>query len=220
MISVGVDVPRLGLMIVAGQPKTTAEYIQATSRVGRRYPGIVCTVYNWSRPRDLSHYERFEHYHDTFYQHVEALSITPFSARALDRGLTGTFVSAVRLAEKVFNAEESAKDFDKNAEYVKNINEVIKDRGEKVNRNTETGKLINAMLVERMDNWEKVKNQTEFKVTYRSKKQNSIQLLKDPQMNERSIFTCLNSLRDVEQGINLLLRIEDDEKKEEGNKNE
>ncbi|MCB0027125.1 MAG: DISARM system helicase DrmA, partial [Anaerolineales bacterium] len=70
MISVGVDVSRFGLMVVAGQPKNTAEYIQATSRVGRRHPGLVLTVFNWSRPRDISHYERFEHYHATFYQQV------------------------------------------------------------------------------------------------------------------------------------------------------
>ena len=94
MISVGVDVQRLGLMVVAGQPKTTAEYIQATSRVGRAAPGLVCTVFNWARPRDLSHYERFEHYHATFYQQVEALSVTPFAPRALDRGLTGVLVVA------------------------------------------------------------------------------------------------------------------------------
>ncbi len=103
MISVGVDVSRLGLMVVGGQPKSTAEYIQATSRVGRRYPGLVTTVFNWARPRDLSHYERFRHYHATFYQHVEALSVTPFAPRALDRGLSALLVSLVRLGAMDYN---------------------------------------------------------------------------------------------------------------------
>ena len=76
MLSVGVDINRLGLMAVNGQPKGTAEYIQATSRVGRSFPGLVCTVLTWSRPRDLSHYETYEHYHATFYKHVEAQSVT------------------------------------------------------------------------------------------------------------------------------------------------
>src|SRR5262249_38362367 len=97
MISVGVDVPRLGLMVVAGQPKTTAEYSQATGRIGRSHPGLVCAVYNWARPRDLSHYETFEHYHATFYKHVEALSVTPFSAGATYRGLSALLVSLIRL---------------------------------------------------------------------------------------------------------------------------
>ena len=91
MLQVGVDVPRLGLMLVVGQPKNTAEYIQASSRVGREAskPGLVVTLANRSRPRDMAHYEQFEHYHDTFYAHVEALSVTPFSDAALERGLTG-----------------------------------------------------------------------------------------------------------------------------------
>ena len=96
MISVGVDIDRLGLMVVSAQPKTSAEYIQATSRVGRRHPGLIVEVYNWVRPRDISHYERFSHYHDTFYRHVEATSVTPFSERARDRALRGVLTSYVR----------------------------------------------------------------------------------------------------------------------------
>src|SRR5947207_4289953 len=108
MISVGVDVKRLGLMVVAGQPKTTAEYIQATRRVGRAYPGLVCVVFNWARPRDLSHYEQFEHYHATFYQQVEALSVTPFAPRALDRGLAALLTSYVRLSTTELSENSAA----------------------------------------------------------------------------------------------------------------
>ena len=101
MISVGLDIPRLGLMVVLSQPKTHAEYIQATSRVGRdaRRPGLVVTLLNVHKPRDRSHYERFRHYHQTFYRSVEVSSVTPFSARALDRGLAGALVGLARHAE-------------------------------------------------------------------------------------------------------------------------
>jgi len=100
MISVGLDIQRLGLMVVVGQPKTTAEYIQATSRVGRddARPGLVVTLFNVHKPRDRSHYERFRHYHETFYRSVEAASVTPFAARALDRGLAGALVALARHA--------------------------------------------------------------------------------------------------------------------------
>ena len=98
MISVGLDIQRLGLMVVNGQPKTHSEYIQATSRVGRddSRPGLVVALLNVHKPRDRSHYERFRHYHESFYRSVEAASVTPFAARALDRGLAGALVSFAR----------------------------------------------------------------------------------------------------------------------------
>ncbi|MBN1170619.1 MAG: DISARM system helicase DrmA [Micromonosporaceae bacterium] len=115
MLQVGVDVSRFALMVVTGQPKNTAEYIQASSRVGRAPedgPGLVVTVYNWTRPRDLAHFEDFAHYHATFYRQVEALSVTPYSRRSLDRGTAATFVAAVRNVTERYSVNANAFEVD------------------------------------------------------------------------------------------------------------
>ena len=110
MISVGLDIQRLGLMVVLGQPKVHAEYIQATSRVGRDAvrPGLVVTLLSVHKPRDRSHYERFRHYHETFYRSVESASVTPFSPRALDRGFAGALVALARHGERALTPWQGA----------------------------------------------------------------------------------------------------------------
>lgn len=110
MIAVGMDVDRLGLMVVTGQPKQNSEYIQATSRIGRAFPGLVFTLYNPYRPRDLSHYENFTGYHSQLYRFVEGTTATPFSARARDRVMHALIISAIRLKYPEMASNERAAD--------------------------------------------------------------------------------------------------------------
>ena len=99
IIEVGVDIDRLSLMTVVGQPKNTAQYIQVTGRVGRAWyerPGLVITLYKSSISRDKSHFEHFKEYHQKLYTHVEATSVTPFSEPSLERGLYGVVIGWLR----------------------------------------------------------------------------------------------------------------------------
>jgi hypothetical protein len=207
MVSVGVDVKRLGLMAVAGQPKNTAEYIQATSRVGRSFPGLVCTVYNWARPRDISHYERFEHYHATFYQQVEALSVTPFAPRAMDRGLTALLVSLVRLAGTEFNANDRAAAFDPAHAYVPAAIDAIARRVDAVESRA-AAERVRIELRERVGLWTARTAQAvgPERLGYRTRRDQTTLGLLEPAGDARwGLFTCLNSLRDVERTAALIL---------------
>lgn len=208
MISVGVDIDRLGLMVVAGQPKNTSEYIQATSRVGRSNaaPGLVLTVFNWARPRDLSHYETFEHYHETFYKHVEALSVTPFSPRALDRGLSGVLVALMRLRDSRLNANIKAGQLQDTDPEMPGVMDRIITRAENALADPAVGTLVRQMLMQRRDYWlARVRNQTDHRLGYRDAADAVVGLLRMPGPSDWELFTCLNSLRDVEGTVDLIL---------------
>lgn len=209
MISVGVDVPRLGLMVAAGQPKATAEYIQATSRVGRKFPGLVCTVFNWARPRDLSHYETFEHYHATFYKHVEALSVTPFSAGATARGLAAILVALVRQSGFEFNSNDKAMLMasQRNHQYVSDAIEAVTRRAELI-AGVEVAEEVRQQLKSKMDKWQKQAQRMSqgSQLGYETKRDGvTVGLLRKPSIELWDEFTCLNSLRDVEPTANLVM---------------
>ncbi|MEW6738198.1 MAG: helicase-related protein, partial [Acidobacteriota bacterium] len=214
MLSVGVDVKRLGVMAVANQPKNTAEYIQATSRVGRSYPGLVFTVYNWARPRDLSHYESFEQYHATFYKHVEALSITPFAPGAIERGLAALLVSLIRLSGREFNRNDLAGRIDKSHPYITEAIKTITNRAGAVG-NAKVRDYVEDQLKAKIDYWlAQAQNTRGFQLGYESSRDGiTIGLLKNPFALQWQPFTCLRSLRNVEPTIGLVLddRILDDE---------
>jgi len=125
MISVGVDVSRLGLMLVNGQPKSTAEYIQASSRIGRGLHGLVVTLYNFGRPRDVSHFEHFPGYHAALYRSVEATSVTPWAPRARDKALHAVLAAAVRHIIDDMDEDAAAADFHADDHEVRAIIEAI-----------------------------------------------------------------------------------------------
>lgn len=130
MISVGLDIGRLGLMLVQGQPKAAAEYIQATSRVGRRegQPGLVLALLNAHKPRDRMHHEQFRQFHACFYRSVEATSVTPWAARALDRALAAVVVAAARHLEPDLTPEDAAPRLRVNAALQQRIVELVLER--------------------------------------------------------------------------------------------
>jgi hypothetical protein len=223
MISVGLDIQRLGLMVVLGQPKTHAEYIQATSRVGRdtHRPGLVVTLLNIHKPRDRSHYERFRHYHETFYRAVEVSSVTPFSARALDRGLAGAMVGLARHTSRPLTPPEGvARIAEVRAELERRLLEVflgrirlqpLADEAERAERLRSTQDRI----VDLLDSWQKViddyKAHGVLVQFQRYELKGPRPLLREMletvfESPHHQKFRANRSLRDVEPDVNLFLK--------------
>ena len=218
MISVGVDVQRLGLMLVVGQPKATAEYIQATSRVGRdkNRPGVVFTLYNWARPRDLSHYERFEFDHATFYRQVEPLSLTPFSQRALQRGLTPIIVSLIRHLgagtplQGDTNPDGAAGRVPLSSADVHRFLDAIVDRVDDVESLPAIVKDVGQRIQEILDQWSGRQDRARSNkapLSYAAEERGkSTALLRVPTPERWDMWFAPRSLRETENTINLLLQ--------------
>jgi Helicase conserved C-terminal domain len=218
MLQVGVDVPRLGLMLVVGQPKNTAEYIQASSRVGRdaAKPGLVVSVANWARPRDMAHFEQFRHYHETFYAQVEALSVTPYSDSAMERGLTGVLVSVARVTQAVATAsslspEAGAGHILHELPVVQALVEQLVDRAEPAVDDLDSADRMRLKLLQRMDRWHEKATQAQGALFYERKPQNKVgwPLLISPEDQVPKpadrVFVVANSMREVQPEINLLV---------------
>ena len=222
MISVGLDIPRLGLMVVQGQPKAHAEYIQATSRVGRddRRPGLVVTLLNAHKPRDRSHYERFRHYHETFYRSVEVSSVTPFSARALDRGFAGVLVGLARHAEGKLTPPEGAERIaEVRPQLQRQLVQALRERIDKQPFAAETEReealaSIEQRVADLLDSWGRIVadyHANNVSVQYQKhERRQSRPLLRemldaDFESADHRKFRANRSLRDVEPEVNLHL---------------
>jgi hypothetical protein len=223
MLQVGVDVQRLGLMLVVGQPKNTAEYIQASSRVGRDSgkPGLVVALGNWARPRDLAHYEQFRHYHETFYSQVEALSVTPYSPTSLERGLDGLLVSAARVTQATMadglSPERNAWRIKDLRSAVEHVVERLKARIVAAAQDDAAAKYASDRLVNRIDRWvERAKraNDTHKTLVYERTGEGDkyLPLIISPENAKASVvsssqapFVIAHSMREVQPEINILV---------------
>jgi hypothetical protein len=225
MISVGLDITRLGLMVVLGQPKAAAEYIQATSRVGRdaKKPGLVVTLLNVHRPRDRSHYERFEAFHAAFYRSVEATSVTPFTPRALDRALPAIVVTLGRHLHAALTPARGAIGAANQRAALGKIADLLVDRV-RAHRSMDSEEeqrlvaVVRSRVGDLLDSWAKVaqkKQTTGARLAYQPHEQGADgpHLLFDPLDPEllkldadARKFRVPRSLRDVEPPVNLWVK--------------
>ena len=204
MVSVGLDVARLALMIVNGQPLTTAEYIQATSRVGRAdVPGLVVTNYYRGQARSLSHYESFRSYHESFYRYVEPSSVTPFTYQVRSRALHAALVIALRHVCPDLRSNTSAGRFDQDSPAAKAVIAELKRRCERASAETGQGRDTASHLDRLAGQWhdearrcEQERRQLNYQA--RANEKNADRLLYTHGESRPGLWATLHSMRNVE----------------------
>ena len=212
MLSVGVDISRLGVMIVNGQPKNHSEYIQATGRIGRKSPGLIVTSYNPLKPRDLSHYENFGYYHSTLHKNVEPVNLTPFASRARDRALFGMMVALMRLSEKKLAEDDAARKFNKNMTFVSRALDMMRkelaDRVGSIDPPEQNAALADLdRWVDKWHSWASDLDGLKYKGNQHEKakkQEETYYLLKSTfHSDENGLVTVPDSLRDAEESIRI-----------------
>lgn len=184
MISVGIDVSRLNVMLVNGMPRNIAEYIQASSRVGRRHDGIVFTLFNPNQARDKSYFENFNSFHQAYYKFVEPLSVTPFTENTIRKMLTTIFVAFMRNSVSGLTKNSEAKHFE--PEMADSFKTYITTR-------FGNSDYLNALLDDLIKSWTAKKNRIN-NLTYTT-------LLKKTSTDVNpfeEIWLTMNSLRDID----------------------
>lgn len=199
MLSVGVDVGRLALMLMLGQPKTTSEYIQATSRVGRSdVPGLVLTFLNATRPRDRSHYESFGVYHRSLYRQVEPTSLTPWSAPSTDRALHAVLVILVRHRLGLTHDDQAGEILEHLGEARMLAAEIA---GWACRSSPEDADAVRSRLDERIDEWAaeaQIARKEGKKLCYHTKARQHRRLLKDFGQRQ-GLWETPQSMRNVDR---------------------
>jgi hypothetical protein len=167
----------------------------------------VISIYNWARPRDLSHYETFCHYHRTLYRQVEAFSVTPFAPRALDRGLTGVLASMLRLTGPTWNPNPGAGLVDPADPLAKQVRDAIVARAANQLGHIDAQALEDRIDVQ-LDEWKKEASVGQRTLVYqkRGKSDSDVSLLLEPQIKGWSRWTVPTSMRNVETAVPLKLR--------------
>lgn len=202
MLSVGIDIDRLGVMCVYGQPKSNSEYIQATSRVGRTNPGLVISLYNSMRSRDKSYYEQFGYYHRTFYKYVESTSVTSYSPRAIEKALHCAMMAIIRHTIPKYNPNENACKFARNDQDVEQVKQsILKRVGEIEPRIVGYAE---EWLDYYLDCWEELTESLPNKLVFTDYHNEDVALFRNADnQNGSDIPSILNSVRNVEPTANV-----------------
>ncbi|ADR35555.1 helicase domain protein [Oceanithermus profundus DSM 14977] len=213
MFGTGIDLPQLSLMVIHGQPKTTASYIQAAGRVGRNRAGLVVSLLRPSRPRDLSHYEFFVGYHRQVYRHVEPITVMPFAPAALHRAAGPVMVAMLR------NGSNTAADWgpdsgataiaaSRSSAYLTAIVEALRGRGRRQpTARRPDSERVEELLNSGLDRWQQIAKRRQDLVYVEYGKAEKPVVLGDPLHRREGLPVVFEnapqSLRDIEETIGI-----------------